>query len=67
MKGTEIDNRRRLAQLSPRGVRERELAKLIREDKLTLTPNGELRPKREQQASGLATPTVYQLPDETWE
>jgi hypothetical protein len=67
MKGTEADNRRRFAQLSPKASRERELAKLIREDKLEPTAKGELRVKSEQQAVTVTQEPVHQLSNETWE
>jgi hypothetical protein len=66
MKGTEVDNRRRFAQLSPRAKRERELAKLIREDKLELM-DGELRVKPEPGVATVTQEPAYRLPQETWE
>jgi hypothetical protein len=67
MKGTEVDNRRRFAQLSPKAKKERELAKLIREDRVELTPNGELRTKPAQGVATVTQAPAHKLPDETWE
>jgi hypothetical protein len=66
MKGAEVHNRRRFAQLSPKAKKERELAKLIREDKLEVT-DGELRLKPEPQVAAVASEPVYRLPAERWE
>lgn len=67
MKGTDVDNRRSLRNLSDRARSERQLAKLIREDKLEVD-GGELRPKTSQQSTtATTTEPVYELPPERWE
>lgn len=63
MKGSELDNRRRLRSLSPQATRERQLAKWVREGKLEVT-DGELRPKPDPQVT---TVQVYKLPEERWD
>jgi hypothetical protein len=67
MKGTEVDNRRRLAQLSPRVARERELAAWVGKSNIELTPTGELRVKPERQLATTTRESPHQLPDAGWE
>lgn len=64
MKGTELDNRRRFAQVSPQTAEEREFAAWVSQSELELTQAGELRDKRQ-----VATQTTVprQLPEVGWD
>lgn len=67
MKGTEVDNRRLLRQLSPETRRQRELAKLIRARRLELDQSsGQLRLKTERAVTEISPP-AYQVSEPTWE
>lgn len=66
MKGTEVDNRRRLRQLSSGTKESREVAKLMAEDKLEVK-DGELILKPEYRPSAVKVEPIQRLPEDRWE
>jgi hypothetical protein len=68
MQGTDVDNRRRLRQVSERVERDRQVARWAQESSLTFTETGALRPERGQQAQSDETATAEaRLKSPIWE